>query len=113
LTLNGPPSGMHECYARNQCESRCQDAYSLTMKKEAIYSSETLADFQQTIRRYVPEDSTLQQRLISRDPISAGERDIPLLQSIKTTSGGHPPSYTLDTGPFSLGVKHLVCEADH
>jgi hypothetical protein len=34
--------------------------YSLTMKMEAIYSSETSVDFQSTIWRYVPEDITLQ-----------------------------------------------------
>jgi hypothetical protein len=32
----------------------------LTLKMEAIYSSETSVDFQQTTRRYIPEDSTLQ-----------------------------------------------------
>jgi hypothetical protein len=34
-------------------------AYSSTLKIEAICSSETSVDFQQTTRRYIPEDSTL------------------------------------------------------
>jgi hypothetical protein len=36
-------------------------AYSYTLKIEAVYSSETSVDFQRTIRRYIPENSTLQQ----------------------------------------------------
>jgi hypothetical protein len=35
-------------------------AYSSTMKMEAIYSSETLVDFQRTTRRYILEAGTLQ-----------------------------------------------------
>jgi hypothetical protein len=35
-------------------------AYSLTLKMEALCSSETLVDFQRTTQRYIPEDSTLQ-----------------------------------------------------
>jgi hypothetical protein len=35
-------------------------AYSSTLKTEAIYSSETLVDFQRTTRRYIPEDRTFQ-----------------------------------------------------
>jgi hypothetical protein len=34
-------------------------AYSSTLKKETICSSETSVDFQRTTRRYIPEDSTL------------------------------------------------------
>jgi hypothetical protein len=34
-------------------------AYSLTLKMEAIYSSETSVDFQRTTRRYIPEVNTL------------------------------------------------------
>jgi hypothetical protein len=34
-------------------------AYSSTLKKEAICSSETSVDFQRTTRLYIPEDSTL------------------------------------------------------
>jgi hypothetical protein len=34
-------------------------AYSTTLKMEAIYSSETSVDFQQTTRRYIPEDRTI------------------------------------------------------
>jgi hypothetical protein len=56
--------------ARNQRESMwqaepaftlvsCSD-YSSTLKMEAIYSSETLVDFQRTTRRYIREDSLLQ-----------------------------------------------------
>jgi hypothetical protein len=33
--------------------------YSLTLKMEAICSSETLVDFQQTTFHYIPEDNTL------------------------------------------------------
>jgi hypothetical protein len=33
-------------------------AYSSTLKMEAICSTETLADFQRTTRRYIPEDRT-------------------------------------------------------
>jgi hypothetical protein len=36
----------------------CSD-YSLTLKMEAMCSSEMSVDFQQTVRRYAPEDSTL------------------------------------------------------
>jgi hypothetical protein len=35
-------------------------AYSSTLKREAICSSETSVDFQRTTRRYIPEDSALQ-----------------------------------------------------
>jgi hypothetical protein len=42
--------------ARNQRESRWQ-AYSCTLKMEAICSSETLVDIQRTTRRYISEDS--------------------------------------------------------
>jgi hypothetical protein len=35
-------------------------AYSSTLKMERIFSSETSVDFQRTTRRYIPEDSTLQ-----------------------------------------------------
>jgi hypothetical protein len=38
----------------------CSD-YSSTLKMENIYSSETSVDFQQTTRRYIPEDTTLLQ----------------------------------------------------
>jgi hypothetical protein len=34
-------------------------AYSVTLKIEAVYSSETSVDCQQTTRRYIPEDSRL------------------------------------------------------
>jgi hypothetical protein len=34
-------------------------AQSLIMKMKAIYSSETSVDFQQTTRRYIPEDTTV------------------------------------------------------
>jgi hypothetical protein len=34
-------------------------AYSSTLKKEAMCSSETMVDFQWTTRRYIPEDKTL------------------------------------------------------
>jgi hypothetical protein len=34
-------------------------AYSLTLKMEETYSSETSVDFQLTTRRYIPEDSAL------------------------------------------------------
>jgi hypothetical protein len=34
-------------------------AYSLTLKMEAMCSSKTSVDFQQTTLQYVPEDSTL------------------------------------------------------
>jgi hypothetical protein len=54
---------------RNQHERRWQaepastliscSAYSSTLKMEAICSSETSVDFQQTTRRYFPKDSTL------------------------------------------------------
>jgi hypothetical protein len=33
--------------------------YSCTLKREAIFSSETSVDFQQTTLRYIPEDRTL------------------------------------------------------
>jgi hypothetical protein len=33
--------------------------YSLTLKMEAICSSETSVDFQRTTQRYIPEESTL------------------------------------------------------
>jgi hypothetical protein len=33
-------------------------SYSSTLKVEAIYSSETSADFQRSTQRYIPEDST-------------------------------------------------------
>jgi hypothetical protein len=38
-------------------------AYSSTLKIEAMYSSETLVDFQWTTRRYISEDITLLTRL--------------------------------------------------
>jgi hypothetical protein len=34
-------------------------AYFSTLKIEAIFSSKTSIDFQQTTRRYIPEDRTL------------------------------------------------------
>jgi hypothetical protein len=34
--------------------------YSSTLKMEATYSSETTVDFEQTTRRYIPDDVTLQ-----------------------------------------------------
>jgi hypothetical protein len=34
-------------------------AYSSTLKMEAIYFSKMLVDFQYTVQRYIPEDSTL------------------------------------------------------
>jgi hypothetical protein len=37
-------------------------AYSLTLKMEAIYSSEMSVDFQWTTQHYIPEDSTLRPR---------------------------------------------------
>jgi hypothetical protein len=43
--------------ARNQCEACSKHAYSLTVKMEATCSCEMLVDFQQTARRYIPEDS--------------------------------------------------------
>jgi hypothetical protein len=33
--------------------------YSLTLKMEATYSSETSTNFQRTTRRYIPEDKNL------------------------------------------------------
>jgi hypothetical protein len=33
-------------------------AYSSTLKKEAICSSETSVEFERTTQRYIPEDST-------------------------------------------------------
>jgi hypothetical protein len=45
--------------ARNQRESQWH-AYSLTLKMEVIYSSETLLDVERTMRRYIPKDRTLQ-----------------------------------------------------
>jgi hypothetical protein len=53
-----PSSGSKNKLARNQHESRWL-AYFSTLKMEAICSSETSVDFQQTIRRYSPEDGTL------------------------------------------------------
>jgi hypothetical protein len=48
---------------RNQSESRCDSCFLLgfssTLKMEAICSSETSVEFQQTTRRYFPEDITL------------------------------------------------------
>jgi hypothetical protein len=38
-------------------------AYSSTLKMEAIYSSETLVDFQRTTGGYIPEYSTLHQHI--------------------------------------------------
>jgi hypothetical protein len=47
--------------ARNKPESRCQAelccCFSI-LKMEATCSSETSVDFQQTTRRYIPEDTT-------------------------------------------------------
>jgi hypothetical protein len=42
----------------NTSELPATSAY-WTVKMEAIYSSETLVDFQRSTRRYMPEDSTL------------------------------------------------------
>jgi hypothetical protein len=41
-------------------------AYSSTLKMEATYSSETLVGFQQTTRRYIPEDITLYLQLFNK-----------------------------------------------
>jgi hypothetical protein len=46
-------------WARNQCESRWQEAYFLTLKMEARCSSETSVHTQQTTRHFIPEDGTL------------------------------------------------------
>jgi hypothetical protein len=48
-------------HARNQSEagSKQSSAYSLTLKMEATYSSETSDDFQWTTWHYIPEDKTL------------------------------------------------------
>jgi hypothetical protein len=40
--------------------------YSSTLKMKATRSFETSADFQQTTRRYIPEDSTLHEDLQSK-----------------------------------------------
>jgi hypothetical protein len=54
--------------ARNQNGRRWQaepcSAYSSTLKMEAICFSETSVDFQRTTWHYIPEDSTLDQRII-------------------------------------------------
>jgi hypothetical protein len=42
-----------------------------TLKIEVICSSETSIDLQQTIRRFVPEDSTLQETYLFRNMIGA------------------------------------------
>jgi hypothetical protein len=44
------------CYALVSCL-----AYSSTLKMEATCSSETSVEFQRTIRRYTPEDRTIQE----------------------------------------------------
>jgi hypothetical protein len=46
--------------------------YSSTLKMEATYSSETLGDFQQTRRRYIPEDITLQLQLFNNGNRTTG-----------------------------------------
>jgi hypothetical protein len=38
-------------------------AYSSTLNMDATYFSETSVDFQQTIRRYIPEDRTIQKAI--------------------------------------------------
>jgi hypothetical protein len=38
--------------------------YSLTLKMEEMYSSETSIDFQRTTWRYIAEDRTLQSELL-------------------------------------------------
>jgi hypothetical protein len=38
------------------------------MKTEAIFSSETSVDFQRTTRRYIPYDSTFQNRMVWNSP---------------------------------------------
>jgi hypothetical protein len=38
---------------------RTGSAYSMTLKKEAVYSSETSVDFQQTVQHFISEDSIL------------------------------------------------------
>jgi hypothetical protein len=40
---------------------------------EAIFYSETSVDFQQTLRRYIPEDSTLHKLLGDQLPVSYSE----------------------------------------
>jgi hypothetical protein len=40
-------------------------AYSLMLKMEAIYSSETSVNFQWTTRRYIPEDSKYSSRTVT------------------------------------------------
>jgi hypothetical protein len=56
---------------RNQHESRWHACLLifLTLKMEAIYSSETSVDTQQTTRRYIPEDCNLQVKDGSADLI--------------------------------------------
>jgi hypothetical protein len=54
-------------------------ANSSTLKMEAIRSSETSVDFQQTTRRYIPEDSTLLDDWFS---IPSKKRDSFFCQSI-------------------------------
>jgi hypothetical protein len=39
--------------------------YTSTLKIEAICSNETSVEFQRTTRRYIPEDSTLQEGILS------------------------------------------------
>jgi hypothetical protein len=39
---------------------------SSTLKMEAIYSFETPVDIQQTTQRYIPEDGTLNRRIVAR-----------------------------------------------
>jgi hypothetical protein len=41
------------------CHLLSCSAYSTTLKMEAACSTETLLDFQQTTRRYIPEDRTI------------------------------------------------------
>jgi hypothetical protein len=50
--------------ARNQREACGNHLATLTLKMEAMFSSETSVDTQRTTRRYIPEDGTLQIRNI-------------------------------------------------
>jgi hypothetical protein len=67
-TFHLHPQGRIICQTRNQVESGSKKsscfklvswlAYSSTFKMKATYSSETLVEFQRTIRRYNTEDRT-------------------------------------------------------
>jgi hypothetical protein len=60
-------------------------AYFSTLKMEAICSSQTSVDFQQTTRRYIPEDGTLPTQItlmfVGSEPLSAVAKNNRLLSS--------------------------------